>query len=283
MFLKRFSPFVFLIIASKSFASGFGVDIVNWYSYVLARFFSFFSKGLSDEMLLKKVEFWSPVVASSFIVVLLFALSFFSGFYRLKPKSMTNQDLLPDKTFSLKSFFEICWDIVVSTLETTLGEKHWKRFAPFMGCVFFIVLMSNLSGVVPGFEPATASTNFSFAIGIVVFLIFNFYGLKESGFGYVKHMAGPVLWMAPLLFVIEFISVLSRPISLSLRVTGNISGDHFVFSIFSGILKNLNLEFLPIPAIFLGFGTFVSFLQAFIFMTLSTVYIKLALEANESH
>jgi F-type H+-transporting ATPase subunit a len=283
MFLKLLSSSAFIVFSFKSLASGFGVEIVNWYSFVLSRLLTFFLPGLSHEMLVKKVEFWSPVLASSFVVFLLFFLSLISGFFRIKPKAMTNLELLPEKKLSVKSFFEICWDIVVSTLETTLGEKHWKRFAPFMGCVFFIVLISNLSGVVPGFEPATASTNFSFAIGLVVFIIFNFYGLKESGFGYVKHMAGPVLWMAPLLFIIEFISVLSRPISLSLRVTGNISGDHFVFSIFSGILKNLNLEFLPIPAIFLGFGTFVSFLQAFIFMTLSTVYIKLALEANESH
>ena len=89
--------------------------------------------------------------------------------------------------------------------------------------------------------------------------------------------------MAPLMFLIEFISLLSRPISLSLRIFGNVSGDHFVFAIFSGLMKDLYIPFIPIPAIFLGFGTFVACLQAFIFMTLSAVYIKLALESKEQH
>jgi F-type H+-transporting ATPase subunit a len=201
----------------------------------------------------------------------------------MKPEEMSDEEILPPKKFGLKAFLELCWSVVSSTLESTIGEKNWIRFVGVLGGTFFVLIISNLSGVLPGFSPATASMSFTFAAAIAIFAYFNYYGLKEAGFSYIKHLAGPVLWMAPLMFLIEFISLLSRPISLSLRIFGNISGDHFVFAIFSGLMKDLYIPFIPIPAIFLGFGTFVACLQAFIFMTLSAVYIKLALESKDHH
>ena len=75
MFLKLLSSSAFIVFSFKSLASGFGVEIVNWYSFVLSRLLTFFLPGLSHEMLVKKVEFWSPVLASSFVVFLLFFLS----------------------------------------------------------------------------------------------------------------------------------------------------------------------------------------------------------------
>ena len=125
--------------------------------------------------------------------------------------------------------------------------------------------------------------SFTFAAAIFIFIYFNYYGIKESGFAYIKHLAGPVIWIAPLMFVIEVVSVLARPVSLSLRIFGNVTGDHFVFKIFSGLMRDIYVPFVPIPAVFLAFGTFVACVQAFIFMTLSAVYIKLALDAKESH
>jgi F-type H+-transporting ATPase subunit a len=196
---------------------------------------------------------------------------------------MSDEELLPPQKFGLLAFIEMAWSVVSSTLESTLGEKHWVRFVGVLGGTFFVLIVSNLSGVFPGLSPATASMSFTFAAAMAIFLYFNYYGFKEAGLDYLKHLAGPVLWMAPLMFVIELISLLSRPLSLSLRIFGNISGDHFVFSIFSGLMKDLSIPFIPIPAIFLGFGTFVACLQAFIFMTLSAVYIKLALESKSHH
>ena len=272
-----------LVVAQAAYADSSGVQVVNWYHEILIKFFSLFNQDLSISEISLKAEHWSPVFASAFAVILLAAIAIFSGYAKMKPEQMSDDEILPPKKFGLIAFIELCWSVVSSTLESTIGEKNWMRFVGVLGGTFFVLIVSNLSGVLPGFSPATSSMSFTFAAAIAIFVYFNYYGIKESGFDYIKHLAGPVLWMAPLMFVIEFISLMSRPVSLSLRIFGNISGDHFVFAIFSGLMKDLYIPFIPIPAIFLGFGTFVACLQAFIFMTLSAVYIKLALESKEQH
>ncbi len=282
---KIIHMFAFLLLGrfSVAHADSSGVQVVNWYHEILEKVILFFNPNMSLAIANVKAEQWSPVFASAFAVLLLAAIASLSGFAKMKPEKMSDEEILPPKKFGFVAFIELCWSVVSSTLESTIGEKNWMRFAGVLGGTFFVLIVCNLSGVLPGFSPATSSMSFTFAAAIAIFIYFNYYGLKESGFDYIKHLAGPVLWMAPLMFVIEFISLLSRPVSLSLRIFGNISGDHFVFSIFSGLMKDLYIPFIPIPAIFLGFGTFVACLQAFIFMTLSAVYIKLALESKESH
>ena len=100
--------------------------------------------------------------------------------------------------------------------------------------------------------------------------MYNYYGIKEHGFGYLRHFMGPVLFLAPLMVIIEFISHLVRPVSLSLRLFMNMTGDHMVLGVFT------NLTHIIIPVVFVGLGIFVSFLQAFIFTVLSAIYIALS-------
>jgi len=264
-------------------ASSTSVEIVNWYYVGLSKIISLFYPDLSAHEILEKAEFWSPVMASAAAVLFMVCIAMFSGFYKIRPENMTDEELLPPKKFGLFAFLELCWSVVSSTLESTIGDAHWKRFAPILGGTFFVLIISNLSGVFPGLEPATASMSFTFAAAMLIFVYFNYYGFKEAGLDYVKHLAGPVIWIAPLMFVIELVSLLSRPVSLSLRIFGNVSGDHFVFSIFSNLMKGIYIPFVPVPAIFLAFGTFVACVQAFIFMTLSAVYIKLALDSKNHH
>jgi F-type H+-transporting ATPase subunit a len=110
-----------------------------------------------------------------------------------------------------------------------------------------------------------------------VFLYYNVVGIKTQGLkNYLGHMTGPILWLAPLIFVIELISHLVRPMSLSLRLFGNINGDHVVLGIFSDLVP------LVLPVIFMALGIFVSVIQAFVFTLLSTIYIGLA-TAHEEH
>lgn len=264
-------------------ASSASVEIVNWYYVALEKGITWLNPGMSAHEAMEKAEFWSPVFASAFAVLCLAAVAIFSGFSRINPEKMTDEELLPPKKFNLFAFIELCWSVVASTLESTIGEGQWRRYVAILGGTFFVLIISNLSGVMPGFEPATASMSFTFAAAMLIFLYFNYHGFKEAGLDYVKHLAGPVIWIAPLMFVIEFVSLLSRPVSLSLRIFGNVSGDHFVFSIFSDLMKGIYIPFIPVPAIFLAFGTFVACVQAFIFMTLSAVYIKLALDSKSHH
>ncbi len=263
--------------------ASFSVEIVNWYNVLTVKTLTAFNPSWTYEEALKTAEFWSPLVSSTFIVILVVMTGYMTGLSKLNPSLMSDEQLMPPKRFGVLAFLELCWSIVQSTLESTIGEKQWLRFLPVLGSTFFFLVFINISGVLPGFEPATASMNFTFAAAILIFVYFNYYGFKESGFSYVKHLAGPVIWIAPLMFFIELVSLLARPVSLSLRIFGNIFGDHFVFSIFSGLMTSISAPFLPIPAIFLGFGTFVAVVQAFIFMTLSAVYIKLALDSKEEH
>lgn len=261
-------------------ASSGSVEIVNWYYVILAKVIACIDPTMPAELVMEKAEFWSPVLASAFAVFLLAAVAIFSGFSKIKPEEMSDEELLPPKKFGLFAFIEMCWAVVSSTLESTIGEKQWSRYVAILGGTFFVLIIANLSGVFPGLEPSTASMSFTFGAAMLIFVYFNYHGFKEAGFDYVKHLAGPVLWIAPLMFVIEFVSLLSRPVSLSLRIFGNVSGDHFVFSIFSDLMKGIYIPFVPVPALFLAFGTFVACVQAFIFMTLSAVYIKLALDSK---
>ncbi len=149
-------------------------------------------------------------------------------------------------------------------------RKRLKNIFPFLPGLSFSFFFLNLLGVVPGFLPPTGTLNTTLAFGILIFVLYNYYGFKEHGISYLKQFAGPVLFLAPLMIIIEIISHLVRPISLSLRLFMNVTGDHMVLGVFT------NLTHLIVPAIFVGLGIFVSFLQAFIFTVLSAIYIALA-------
>lgn len=250
------------------------IKIVNWYDVLVSKL-----SGLTDPAAAHHFgEYWGPVVATfcMFLVVTLVGLA--SGMYKLDPSKMSDEDLLPAKKFGLKAFLELCWSLVSSTLESIIGEAHWRKFAPLLGGTFFFIIFTNITGLVPGFAPPTEALNMTLGMAIVIFLGFNYYGLKYGKLNYIKHLCGPIVLMAPLMFPIEFIGLFARPVSLSLRLFGNISGDHLVFQVFSTLVGQAHMPWLPIPGALLGFGLLVACLQAFIFMTLSAVYIKLAVE-----
>jgi F-type H+-transporting ATPase subunit a len=158
-----------------------------------------------------------------------------------------------------------------------LGDTNAKKFFWIVGGLFIYILTSNLMGLLPGMLPPSGSLHHNFAMALVVLLLFNGAGIKTQGIvGYLKHMWGPVWWLGVLLFFIELLSFLVvRPYSLSLRLTGNMFGDHQVLSIMSGLIP------VVYPVIFLGLGMFVSFIQAFVFTLLSTMYIALAVEHDD--
>jgi len=271
--LARLSAFLATASALPAFAAEQGggglVTIVNWY-YVIAN-------AVTDDAKLAG-EFWL-VVAGLGGLLFLTLLGIFAGLHKLKPETMTDEELLPPRKFGLRAFVEICFAVFSSTLESVLGEKKWQAFAPLLGGTFFFIIVTNLSGLVPGFAPATEHMNTTLAMAIIIFVMFNYYGFKYAGLDYIKHMAGPLLVLAPIIFFIEIISLFARPVSLSLRLFGNVSGDHLVFRVFSTLVNNAGVPFVPAPAALLGFGTLVACLQAFIFMTLSAVYVKLSIES----
>ena len=272
--------FVFLLScvfsASPAQAAG-SLQIVSWYAVFADYIKSVF--GLELE-----VDTLAPMVSSAAAFVLVTLVGLVAGFHKMKPESLSDEGLLPPKKFGLTAFIELCWGVVSSTLEKIIGEKAWTHYATLLGGTFFFIIIANLSGLVPGFPPATEFISQNVAMAVLIFLAFNYVGLKHGGVNYIKHLCGPILFMAPLMFVTEFIALLARPVSLSLRLYGNVSGDHMVFNVFSSLLRDFNAPFLPIPGLLLGFGLLVACLQAFIFMTLSSVYVRLSLDtAHHDH
>lgn len=177
--------------------------------------------------------------------------------------------LIPHAKLGIVGFFELITEGALGVLEGILG-KEAKHYLPLVGTVFILILFSNLIGLIPGFYSPTTNLNTTVAWASIIFILYNYYGFRAHGVAYLKHFAGPVLWLAPLMLVIEIISHLVRPVSLSLRLFLNMTGDHFVLGIFS------NLTHLVIPALFMALGVFVSLIQAFVFAMLSTIYIALS-------
>ncbi len=193
----------------------------------------------------------------------------------LKKRLSKESAIVPDSKISLNNFLQvICLDFLFSIFEDIFHSREKaEKYFPLLGGSFVFILFLNLLGIVPGFTPPTGSLSTTLAFGAIIFVMYNYYGFKEHGISYLKHFAGPVLFLAPLMIIIEVISHLVRPVSLSLRLFMNITGDHMVLSVFT------NLTHIFLPAIFVGLGIFVAFLQAFIFTVLSAIYIVLA----ESH
>jgi F-type H+-transporting ATPase subunit a len=160
---------------------------------------------------------------------------------------------------------------MVGMLEQWIGPKG-PKYLPLVGTLFVFILFSNYLGLIPGFMAPTSSLNVTLGCALTIWVYYHFQGLKEQGIvNYLKHFAlppGAPVWMAPLMFVIEIISHLSRVMSLSLRLFGNIFGEELVIAILAGLIPFL----IPLPMMFLGLIT--GGLQAYIFALLSIIYLQ---------
>lgn len=192
-----------------------------------------------------------------------------TSFAAKKALGTGQQAIVPASTFSVKGVFELITEFVAGLCDMVIGHGG-RKYLPMFAAFFTFVLMNNLVGVIPGMAPATENLNTTLAMGLFVFIAYNLFGLKENGMGYLKHFLGPVLWLGPLMLVIELISHIVRPISLGLRLANVLKGDHTVVGIF------LDLVPIGLPVPFYLLGMFVAFVQAFVFTLLSMVYVALA-------
>ncbi|WP_345974566.1 F0F1 ATP synthase subunit A [Sulfurimonas sp. HSL3-7] len=159
-----------------------------------------------------------------------------------------------------------------------MGKEEARRYLPLVATIGLFVGIANLIGIVPGFEAPSAFLDFTLALALVVFVYYNFEGIRRNGvIAYFKHFFGPVWWLAWLMFPIEIVSHISRIISLSFRLFGNVKGD----DMFLMVLLMLAPWLLPmIPFALL---TFMALLQAFIFMMLTYVYLGGAIQIHDEH
>src|SRR6185503_8523318 len=157
-------------------------------------------------------------------------------------------------------------------IEDIIGPQGLKYF-PVVLTFAVLILVSNLMGLFPLFMTPTAAVSVTFALGISSFLYYNYIGIKENGlFGHLKHLAGPIWWIAPLIFPIELISNFIRPFSLGIRLFGNMFADEKVSVTVAGLYPSIT--HWVIPVFLMPLGVFVAFIQTFVFVLLSQLYLS---------
>ncbi|MGE0171645.1 MAG: F0F1 ATP synthase subunit A [Oligoflexales bacterium] len=244
-------------IHSNAWASAGGVKIISYYEILLGYL------GVHEH----EMHDWVPAIGG---LVTLFLLTLVGFLYKSRVERL-GENVCPDGRFSIRTIVETLLDFVSDLGKSLIGEKHYRSFLPLLCTLFLFIFVSNLTGLVPGFVPSTESINTNLAMGISVFLVYNFAGFKEHGSHYIQQFLGPVVFLMPLMLIIELVAHFARPISLSLRLYGNIFGDHLVLSVFTG------LTYLILPSFLLFFGLLVASLQSFVFTLLSGIYISMAM------
>jgi F-type H+-transporting ATPase subunit a len=205
------------------------------------------------------------------VAATLVALLLLAGAWLARRQLDTAKDpLIPAGRLTAREVFEVVTVFVSDLVEGMMGH-HGLQFVPLLASLFVFILFSNLLGLIPGFSPPTDTFQTTFGLGAVSFLAYNYYGFREHGLGYLKQFMGPVIWLAPLMILIEVLSHIFRPISLAIRLFGNMHADHLVLQTFTDLTKVI------IPVAFYVFGAFVCVVQAFVFTALSMVYIALAI------
>lgn len=207
------------------------------------------------------VPMYASVTATALIVVLSLAgrLALGKGEAAIQPAG----------SLTMKGFWEAFTEFIDGIVDMVLGH-HGKHMIPVFGAIFFYIIFNNLLGLVPGMTSATANINAALAIGLFSFFVYNAVGFAHAGLAYLKHFVGPIWWMFWIMIPIEIISNAVRPLSLGMRLSVNMTADHAILGTFIDLTK------VGVPVIFYGMGTFVSFVQAFVFTMLSMVYVMMA-------
>ncbi len=198
------------------------------------------------------------------------------GFVAMRQLRAAADPVVPDATLTARNSAEIFLEWFIDFAQGILGPKA-RKYLSVYATFFLFILVANLTGLIPGFSPPTSNFNITFALGAMSFFLYNFFAFQQKGVSYLKHFLGPIWWLAFLMLPLELIDNFVRPVSLALRLFGNMTGDHLVIGIFTDLTK------LVIPVLFLMLGSFVSLIQAFVFTILSLVYLALALEEHDAH
>lgn len=261
--MKNLIKFLTLVLPSMAFASeGF-----NWINEVSK------ATGLEHFFHEKEIHHYTHVPTFALIGFVLIAIGVI---YRIKTNNVESS-VVPEKGITLRNLVELYGSFIYTQARAVLGEKEAPKYYTYLATVFLLILISNLVGLIPGFLPPTESINTTLPFGILTFIYFNYKGCREQGtINYLKHFAGPLWYLAVLIFPIEIISTCIRPISLALRLYGNLFGDHIVLQTFT------NLAPLLVPIVFMVLGLLVCFIQAYVFTMLTMVYISLA-TAHHDH
>jgi F-type H+-transporting ATPase subunit a len=216
-------------------------------------------------------EAWIPDPAiMAILLVLIFAIFFPWAARRYRR----------DTPGGVQSFLEMLVSglrgLVDETIDPYHGVPAHARYLPMIGTLAIFIGAGNLFGLFFFLQPPTGSLSTTVALAVVSFVYFNARGIREKGFfGYLGHFMGPLIWIAPLFFVIELIGTFARILSLSLRLFMNIYGEHTTTNVFASLVPIL------VPWPMMALGIFTALLQAYVFALLSAVYVSEATAVEE--
>ncbi len=240
--------------------------------FLVDLFNKIFGRALSYLLALVGIEVKNPEhLVPDYIVMSLFVALFLMLFLGLSSRKLR---LVPSK---LQSILELIIEAFESLLVEIIGEDG-KKYLPVIATIGLFILSCNLLGLVPGFMSPTSKLNVTAGCALVVFVYYHWQGIKSKGlFKYLKHFTGPIPVLAPLLLPIEIIGHFSRPVSLSIRLFGNIFAEELLILVIASIIP----FFLPLP--FMAIAIFTSIIQAFVFVLLASIYIGGAVAHEEEH
>jgi F-type H+-transporting ATPase subunit a len=183
--------------------------------------------------------------------------------------------VVPEEKITLAGIADLLVEGFVGFQDSVLG-KEGRKYLPITATVFFFTLILNLIGLIPGVPAATTTVWTTVPVAVFIFFAFNYHGIKEHGIvNYLKHFAGPIWWLAPLIFLLEVMGTFLRILTLNLRLYWNVSADHVVLGVFTDLVPVIA------PIVFYVLGTFVCFMQAFVPTILTMIYIMLATQHEE--
>jgi F-type H+-transporting ATPase subunit a len=216
-----------------------------------------------------------PLAASIAVICLILVLAL-----TVRPALVKGQAVIPESRLTLRTFFEVWIGYWYGLMKDMMGPRRAKQYFPLVGSLSLFIVVGNVLGLIPGFSPPTSNWNITLGCAAVVFVAFNFYGVRANGLGYVKHLFGPWLgWpyipVNILLFFVETLSVCIRPFTLSIRLMLNMAVDHLLLTLAAGAFA----LFLPLPVMVLG--TLVCIVQVLVFCLLTSIYIALATEHDD--
>lgn len=250
----------------------------SWLTLILSHFRETLDHNadmLGESLVGKQAPTWhsfEPLAASLFIVTLILLVA-----ARVRSRlNQTDEAIIPEDKLTLRTFMEAFLAYFYDLAKSVMDADRAKKYFPLIGTAATFVFFANVMALIPGMPVATSNLNITLGCALVVFVLFNAYGLMSNGWGYIAHLAGPAWYLWWLMFPIEVISLFVRPVTLAVRLMVNMAADHLLLGLFLSLVALL----VPVPLMLLG--CLVVAIQTLVFTMLTCIYIGLATE-HEAH
>lgn len=249
------------------------VELRSWFEHKFAG--TALEKTFIDKKTLRVEGHLTHVFFAAVAVLLILGMALAA---RRRLQASDDAGVLPERKLGALLFFEVLAGAVWDMMKGMMGAEEARRHFPLVATLATYIFVMNALALLPFGAPATDNLNTNIVMGLTVFAATHISGLRAQGVvNYAKHFAGPILALAPLMVIIEVISHAVRPVSLSLRLMGNMYGDHKVMENF----LNFHIPLVPLPVMFLGL--IVVIVQTVVFTLLSTVYLSMAVAHHDDH